>query len=191
MRRTRASDVQRRRRLLNSAAVPALPPPHIAWKQDPARRALLALYAEVDALLVDFTCDASTECCQFGVTGREPYPTAAEISEVKHAVAAAGIALPRDGDSTRRRRGRALTMVDETRRCPLLSDAGRCRIYASRPFGCRTFFCDRARGPGRMPRAEVQRISRAIADLSAQHAPRDPHARPLTTVLDAMPPRGR
>ena len=146
------------------------------------------MYAEVDALLADFRCDASTECCQFGVTGREPYPTAVELAEVRHAIAAAGIVLARSS-STGGGRGRALPVVDETRRCPLLSAAGRCRIYASRPFGCRTFFCDRATGPGKMPRGEIQRLSRAIADLSARHAPRDPHARPLTGALDVL--RGR
>ena len=35
----------------------------------------------------------------------------------------------------------------ELRACPLLSADGRCRIYASRPFGCRTFFCDDAEAP--------------------------------------------
>jgi Fe-S-cluster containining protein len=159
------------------------------WKS--ARAELARLYAEVDALLADFSCDASTECCQFGVTGREPYPTAVELAEVRHAIAASGIALGAIAARavTARRGSRSLPMADETRRCPLLSPEGRCRIYASRPFGCRTFFCDRAVGPGKPPRGEVQRISRQIADLSARFAPRDPHARPLTGALEGM--RGR
>jgi Fe-S-cluster containining protein len=174
------------RLLACAAAVPSPSSPHLSWKTDPHRRALLALYAEVDALLADFRCDASTECCQFGVTGREPYPTAVELAEVRHAIAAAGIVLARApsagggrgrGDASSSRRGRALPVLDEARRCPLLSAEGRCRIYASRPFGCRTFFCDRATGPGKMPRVEIQRLSR------------DPHARPLTGALDVL--RGR
>jgi Fe-S-cluster containining protein len=65
--------------------------------------------------------------------------------------------------------------------CPLLED-GRCRIYASRPFGCRTFFCDNVEG--KLPaRARVQELSRRVADLSARYAPRDPGARPLTRAL--------
>jgi Fe-S-cluster containining protein len=156
------------------------------WKSDPARAELLALYAEVDARLADFSCDASTECCQFGVTGREPYPTAVELTEIRHAIAAAGIRLSQEGRGARESRNerakRSLPVAD-ARRCPLLSSEGRCRIYASRPFGCRTFFCARATGPGKTPRAEIQRISRAIADLSARHAPRDPHVRPLTNAL--------
>lgn len=169
------------------AAVPKTSPrplPRLApWKEAPHRLALLALYAEVDALLAGYACDASTECCQFGVTGREPYPTAVELAEVTHAIVAAGFALPAPP------RGRALPVVDETRRCPLLDARGRCRIYASRPFGCRTFFCGRATGPGKIPRADIQRVSRAIADLSARFAPRDPLARPLTAALASL--RGR
>jgi Fe-S-cluster containining protein len=157
-------------------------PRRAAWRDDPHRAELLALYAEVDALLAPFSCDASTDCCRFGVTGREPYPTAVELTEVRHAIRSAGISV-RPGGAAAATSRRSLTVVDPERRCPLLSDAGRCRIYASRPFGCRTFFCDRAEGPGKMPRADVQRLSRAVADLAARHAPRAPHARPLTNAL--------
>ena len=134
---------------------------------------LHALYAEVDAVLAPYSCDGTTECCRFGITGREPYPTAVEVADVKRAIRKAGITL--------REPRRTLPIADE--RCPLLNDAGRCRIYASRPFGCRTFFCERVQGPGKLPRTDVQRISRAIADLSARYAPRDPHPRPLTRAL--------
>ena len=53
----------------------------------------------------------------------------------------------------------------EERRCTLLSDEGKCLVYASRPFGCRTFFCERARGPAEehvreMPKNEIARIAR-------------------------------
>ena len=165
--------------------------------EDPHRASLLALYAEVDVLLAPFSCDSTTECCRFGITGREPYPTAAEIALVKHAIARAGITL-----SAPARNKRALPVLGgpsasprrdahaaSERACPLLSAEGRCRIYASRPFGCRTFFCDRVEGPGKLPRAEIQRISRAIADLSARFAPRDPLPRPLTHALYSPPRR--
>ena len=155
------------------------------FKRDPLRDELRALYAEVDALLAPFSCANTTECCRFGITGREPYPTPAEVALVKRAIAKAGITLAAPA-----RRGRALPVVDAERACPLLSPEGRCRIYASRPFGCRTFFCDRVEGPGKVPRAEIQRISRSIADLSARFSPRDPLPRPLTHAL-YPPPRGR
>ncbi|MBX3233139.1 MAG: YkgJ family cysteine cluster protein [Labilithrix sp.] len=134
-----------------------------------------ALYKEVDGLLEGWTCDTSTDCCRFGVTGREPYPTAIELAELDHAVRARG-GLPKR---------RTLPLAEE-RRCPLLDDAGRCLVYAARPFGCRTFFCDRAEGPAgerAVPRDAIQRISRAIAALSTRFAPADPGPRPLSRAV--------
>ncbi len=148
--------------------------PH-PFRDDPARAELKKLYAEVDAALDGLTCDGTTECCQFAVFGREPYPTAVELAELELALRAAP--LP----STKRR----LPVADELRRCPVLGDDGRCRAYASRPFGCRTFFCSRVQG-GTVPRAEVLRLSRQIADLSARFAPRDPGPRPLSNALAAL-----
>jgi Fe-S-cluster containining protein len=152
-----------------------------AWKASPARAGLLAVYADVDALLAPFSCDASTECCRFGVTGREPYVTPLELAEVEHAIAARGAVLPRPPPG---RTGR-LPVLDEERRCPLLTSDGRCSIYASRPLGCRTFFCERAQGPGKLPRLELNAAARTIADLAARFSPRDPHARPLSRVCKA------
>ena len=145
-------------------------------KSDPLRAELLAIYAEVDALLSPYTCDSTTECCDFGLTGREPYPTAVELAEIERAMAAASI-------DTRPKPRRSLPVASAPRRCPLLSDEGRCRIYASRPFGCRTFFCSRVEGPRRLPTDEIRRLSRRVADLSARYAPRDSGPRPLTRAL--------
>ena len=155
---------------------------------DPGARAALdslrAVYAEVDALLAGWTCDSSNECCRFGVTGREPYPSAVEVAELERAVRARG-ALPK--------RRRALPTVsargEDERRCALLGDEGKCLVYASRPFGCRTFFCDRASGPAgeawRMgPKAELARLGRAVTDASARFDPGDPGPRPLSRVTE-------
>jgi hypothetical protein len=127
------------------------------------------------------------------VTGREPYPTTVEIAEVRHALRSAGI---RARDAKARTR---LPVVGDSgadghrdaRPCPLLSPEGLCRIYSSRPFGCRTYFCQDARGPGR-PRSGPARdaasaIGRRIADLSARFDPRDPRPRPLTRALSEDP----
>ena len=141
------------------------------WKKNPARAELLALYTRIDALLAPWTCPASTDCCHFGRTGREPYPHAVELAELRDALAA------------RPRPKRSLPMADEESRCPVLGDDGRCRAYASRPFGCRTYFCDRAEGPGKWPRDEVGAIARAIAGLSARAFPRDPGPRALVKAL--------
>jgi Fe-S-cluster containining protein len=143
--------------------------PH-PFRDHPARRALRKLYDETDALLAHLSCDSSSACCRFGVTGREPYPTAVELAELDLAMRSAPPA-----------RARRLTLASE-RRCPLLGDDGRCRVYASRPFGCRTFYCERATG-GKVPRPEIQRISREIADLSARFQPADPGPRALTKAL--------
>ena len=139
---------------------------------------LRALYARAATLTDGLTCDASTDCCRFGVTGREPYPTAIEIAELERGIRARGGLKKR----------RTLPVAGE-RRCALLDDAGRCQVYASRPFGCRTFFCERARDPNgdpvALPREEVAALSRAIADLSARFDPRDPGPRPLSRRMDS------
>jgi hypothetical protein len=158
----------------------------VRWSRSPHRAELRALYAEVDALLDGWTCACSrdgvggspeAQCCHFAVTGREPYPTAAELEEVLQARQAAPAARP---DPRR-------LPVLELRACPLLSADGRCRVYDSRPFGCRTFFCDHAEGPSgprqKLPREAVAAIGRRIADVSARFAPRDPGPRSLVKAL--------
>lgn len=131
---------------------------------------LRALYAETDALLSEYSCDSSGECCTFSNTGREPYPTAIERAEIE-------IAIGKIGGLSKKKR---LPLAD--RRCPLLSDDGKCRIYASRPFGCRTFFCHRVT-PAKLPRQELKELGARIADLSARAFPRDPGPRPLLKAL--------
>lgn len=144
---------------------------------------LRALYARIDRTLEGWTCDASTECCRFGVTGREPYPTAVEIAELDRAVRARG-GLPK----RRLRFGPAVSNGKGERPCALLGDDGRCLVYASRPFGCRTFFCERACGPvgqradSGLPRAMIAEVGREIAALSARFAPADPGPRPISRV---------
>jgi Fe-S-cluster containining protein len=112
------------------------------------------------------------------VTGREPYPTAVELEEVRHGIRIAGVPL---GSSKR-----SLPLA-HLQPCPLLSESGRCRIYASRPFGCRTFFCQGAEAPygarTRLPRDAANEIGRRIADLSARFDPRAPQPRALTKSL--------
>jgi hypothetical protein len=135
---------------------------------------LRRLYDAIDAALKDRSCDASTDCCRFGVTGREPYPTAVELAELERAVRARG-GLPKR---------RSLPLAEE-RRCALLGDDGRCLVYAARPFGCRTFFCERAHGPA-APRDLVRGIAGEIAALSARFAPADPGPRPLSKAAGAF-----
>jgi Fe-S-cluster containining protein len=136
---------------------------------------LRALYAKIDEELEDWRCDASTDCCRFGVTGREPYPTAVELAELERAVRARG-GIPK----------RRTLPVAAERRCALLGDDGRCIVYAARPFGCRTFFCERASGPvgeraaSGLPRDAISAVASEIASLSARFMPADPGPRPLS-----------
>ena len=147
------------------------------------------LYQQVDASLGGWSCDASTECCRFGVTGREPYPTAIEQAELEHAVRARG-GLPK-----RRLLPTVGARGEDEQRCALLSNEGRCLVYASRPFGCRTFLCDRALNLAgerarALPKGEIARLGRAVADLSARFAPGDPGPRPMSKVTAAWDERG-
>ena len=125
------------------------------------REALAAIYREVDALLEGWSCEQSTDCCHFGRTGREPQLWPNEWQLLERAVRAR---------PPRRQRG--LPVVDDEGRCPLLDETGRCVAYAARPFGCRTFFCDRATGPSRRPpRAELAALGRRVAALSEAAEP--------------------
>jgi len=123
--------------------------------------AVLALYAEADRLLAGWTCDTSTDCCRFAVTGREPQLWPNEWRVLEKAIASRGVPA---------RKLRVVEDADAT--CPLL-DRGRCTVYAARPFGCRTYFCERAVGPERkLPRAALADIGRRIAAAARAADPR-------------------
>lgn len=134
----------------------------------------------MDALLFGHSCDNSTECCRFGITGREPYVTPLEVSYLREELRKRGTGLPG-------RAKRALPLhgkgTGEERTCPLLSTEGRCAVYAARPFGCRTFFCERRQGPAKLPRNEIRDLLGELSALSEEMTPADPKARPLTRTL--------
>jgi uncharacterized protein len=133
---------------------------------------VLALYAEADRLLAGWTCESTTDCCRFAVTGREPQLWPNEWRVLERAIAARGVPI------------RKLRVVEDSEAtCPLL-DRGRCTVYAVRPFGCRTFFCDRAVGPERrLPRAELAEIGRRIAAAARADDPRCDGPRRITAWL--------
>jgi Fe-S-cluster containining protein len=154
------------------------------WKQHPARTELRALYEEVDALMAPFSCPASADCCHFARTGREPYPHAVEIAEVEHAIRASNVSLSKASRLRSDKKAKSLRVIADERRCPLLGADDRCRIYASRPFGCRTYFCHRALGPEKLPRERLRDVGQRIANLSTRAFPRDPGPRALTKALE-------
>lgn len=154
--------------------------PGLSWRKRPEREELLAIYREADSRLAGYACDASTDCCRFAVTGREPYVTDAELAEIELAVAANG--------GRKAAKKRALAIADE-RRCPMLDDAGKCTIYASRPLGCRTFFCAASltKMGAKLPRADLQALVRKIEALSERAFPEGEGSRPLTRAVSSRP----
>lgn len=117
----------------------------------------LAVLVEADRALDGWSCDASTDCCRFSVTGREPWVTQVEWELVVDEVKRQGRRLPAVPD-------------DDDGRCPFLSEAGRCVVYRVRPLGCRTFFCERARGPSSMPKAALRALPRKLEELTIRDA---------------------
>lgn len=105
-------------------------------RQDELQHALgevRAVYAELARRPVGRSCQSLTGCCQFQLTGRTPHLTKGEAFVAAKSFRATGRReLPESADGA----------------CPLLQRAtGRCLIYADRPFGCRTHFCEAAGGP--------------------------------------------
>ncbi|MBM4379367.1 MAG: YkgJ family cysteine cluster protein [Deltaproteobacteria bacterium] len=128
------------------------------------RRAVLnevrAVYRKADAAWAPFSCPASGDCCQLQRTGRQPWLYAGEWAVLVESLHGRPLPPPREGGG-----------------CPFLDASGvRCGAYADRPFGCRTFFCERVRGPGLQP-AEVadallRRLDAVHRFLDADGAPR-------------------
>lgn len=166
---------------------------------DPAQLAALeALYREVDAVYAQTSCPGSSECCRFARTGRTPYVTPLELALVTRAIKRRGNTLPKRPAPLHVRLpvvGEGGTAVDETfpelddeDPCPLLDPTGRCSIYASRPFGCRTFFCERARSDRYVPHREMLVL---LGRLKALNGPLGSEGRPLTRALGASKTSGR
>ncbi len=154
-------------------------------REEPGERALFdelaALYTEVDARLASSSCPASTECCRFGVTGREPYVTSVELAYLERAIARAGGRTP--ASTGRGAKPLPLAHVRDERTCPLLKADARCAAYAARPFGCRTFFCDRATELDPIDQQETNAFVRRIQQIAARHRPGGDRGRPLTRAL--------
>jgi uncharacterized protein len=131
-----------------------------------ARRAALqelrAVYRLVDAVYRPYSCPGTAECCQLTTTKREPWLWPVEWELLLSATGGA-VPPPRaDGG------------------CPFLdSDGKRCSVYASRPFGCRTFFCHRIRGPAREPIEAMAVLSERLLRVAQTLDPDCAAPRPL------------
>jgi uncharacterized protein len=149
--------------------------------------ALAEVYADADLAFSGWSCPASTECCRFGITGREPYVTSIELAAIERAIAALGglrarkRARPSSVETPRR--GASLPLAREERRCPMLTDGGKCAIYASRPLGCRTFYCDRASPGTRVRHREINALVRRVQEIAERHQADGDRGRPLVRAL--------
>jgi Fe-S-cluster containining protein len=138
---------------------------------------LHSLFARVDALYADWSCADSGDCCRFGSAGHQPYVTAIELFAIRHALAELAPA-------TERRALPVLREANDVRSCPLLDRGGGCSVYADRPFGCRTYYCGRAK-PGAHPNAdELAELLAALQDLAARHKLGGDHVRPLANAIE-------
>src|SRR5262245_16485332 len=150
-------------------------------------RALAEVYADADRIFSSWSCPASTECCRFGITGREPYVTSIEVAAIESALAALGglraKKRPSPVASPASSGGVSLPLVAEGRRCPMLTEEGRCSIYASRPLGCRTFFCDRAESGARVRHHEIRALVRRVQEIAVRHRFDGDRGRPLSRVF--------
>lgn len=107
------------------------------------------IFTKADATYRPWSCPSTAECCQLTKTGRPPWlwPSEWEVLIER---------LKRDK--------RPLPNARADGGCPFLDEAGtRCTVYESRPFGCRTFFCHRVRGPAQQPTLATNDLLDALA----------------------------
>jgi uncharacterized protein len=142
---------------------------------------LAALYAEIDARLADHACPSTTECCRFGITGREPYVTGVELAYLQKAIGKAGGKTPLERNKGAKRL--PVAGLRDERTCPLLAADARCAAYAARPLGCRTFFCERATADQPLSQQETNAFVRRVKEIAAAERPGGDQGRPLTRAL--------
>lgn len=114
------------------------------------------IYAELALRPLGGNCIGRSTCCRFQLTGKTPYLTRGEAMLAAMAWRASGRKnMPSDTDGS----------------CPFLKN-GLCQIYESRPFGCRTHFCEAAGGqtPRHLVRDLIQRLEEIDRDLGGDGA---------------------
>jgi Fe-S-cluster containining protein len=116
-----------------------------------------AVLEQASRLYEPFSCPATAECCHLAVTTRPPWLWPTEWAVLREALPS--IPPPRPGGG-----------------CRLLDAAGlRCTAYDARPFGCRTFFCEKRRGPVNEPTARTHAL---LDELRSLNVALDPLAAP-------------
>ena len=137
----------------------------IAGQRKLAAAEVREIYAELASRPVERHCTLRTECCQFLLTGKTPFLTKGEALVAAQAIKSTG---------------RRTMPVRDDGACPLLDPrTAKCLIYDSRPFGCRTHFCQAAGGP--YPRRDEADLIHRLEDVA--HRLGDPDARPITAAI--------
>jgi hypothetical protein len=131
---------------------------------------LRALYERVDRAHQGFSCPQSGDCCQLRTTGREPYLWRIEWLLLARRIGEQGGRPPKE------REDGGCRFLDATGR--------RCTVYADRPFGCRTYGCERALGMTRGLREDVRHFTRELTGLAEQFDPQDGGPRALTRCFE-------
>ena len=132
---------------------------------------LESLHGTADEQFQGWSCARSGECCQLAKTGREPWVWPIEIARITRAL-------------SKRRETVPPPRADGA--CRLLSPAGGCSVYADRPLGCRTFYCERGSGPARVSRETITQLMVRLERLSLELDPDVLNPRPLREGLDAL-----
>lgn len=133
--------------------------PAVAWWSAAADAevdaAIRALHAEAAAAVAAHRpiCLASGRCCAFREHGHRLYVTGLEAAWTWMDLVRRGDPLPSAPD---------LEGASHEMRCPLLRER-LCGAHASRPAGCRTYYCDRAAGAWQQDLSE--RLHAQVRDL--------------------------
>lgn len=131
------------------------------------RTEIQAIYAEIERRPLPRDCQLRTGCCHFRQTGKTPLLTRGEALYLAVGVRASG---------------RKTLKPHPEGACPLLGRDGKCTVYAHRPFGCRTHFCEAA--GGMYPRKHVADLIQRLEALDEKLG--GDGSRPLEGAVSAV-----
>lgn len=131
------------------------------------RTEIQAIYAEIERRPLPRDCQLRTGCCHFRQTGKTPLLTLGEALYLAVGVRASG---------------RKTLKPHPDGACPLLGRDGKCTVYAHRPFGCRTHFCEAA--GGMYPRKHVADLIQRLEALDEKLG--GDGSRPLEGAVSAV-----